>query len=422
MNRAWTAIKRVCRDPNTLLVAAPPRRVAALLVLFPVLAIAAPDSGAQAPGAEHLAHAKLSLATGVAFDKNGRLWRVSTEEQYVLVRYSDDQGRHFSSPVRVNAAPERIAADGENRPTIAFGTSGEIYVSWTQSLEQAYAGHIRFSLSRDGGRTFSAPITVNDNRDPISHRFQAMTVDPRGILHLVWLDRRDQSVAKARGETYAGIAVYQAVSRDGGTSFSINEKIADHSCECCRIALALDTDGTPVIFWRHVFDTNVRDHALARLDGASALVRVSHDNWAVDACPHHGPALSIGHDGVYHLAWFSGAPGRSGLFYARSSDRGRHFSAPLKFGISEAQAAHPQVLSLGQDVWLAWKEFDGLNAVVRGMHSADGGQSWSAPAVAALTAGASDHPLLIANGAEVFLSWQTVREGYRLIALDGNRP
>lgn len=417
MNRAWTAIKRVCVGPIALLIAAPPRRVATLFVLFPMLAIAAPDSGVHGSAAEHQAHARLSLATGVAFDKNGRLWRVATEEQYLIVRYSDDKGRHFSFPVRVNTAPERIAADGENRPTIAFSTSGEIYVSWTQSLEQAYAGHIRFSRSRDGGRTFSAPITVNDNRDPISHRFQAMTVDPRGNIHLAWLDRRDQSAAKARGENYAGIAVYHAVSSDQGSSFSANDRIADHSCECCRIALALDTDGTPVIFWRHVFGDNIRDHALQRLDGKSALTRVSRDDWAVDACPHHGPSLSIGADGVYHLAWFTGAAGRTGLYYSRTIDRGGHFSSPMKFGNSEVQAAHPQVLSLGQDVWLAWKEFDGRDAVVRSMHSADAGRSWSAAVTLATASGASDHPLLITDGANIYLSWYAAKEGYRLIEI-----
>lgn len=366
--------------------------------------------------------ARAPLAATAAFDARGRLWLATVKAGQVWIGRSDDRGRTFDDPVAVNAVPEQIAADGENRPQIAVTANDRVYVSWVQALEQPFSGNVRFAHSRDGGRTFSAPITVNDDREPISHRFAAMGVDRRGRIHIVWLDKRDARAAGNQGMKYAGAAVYHAVSGNDGASFSANEKIADHSCECCRIALALDTDGTPVIFWRHVFGDDIRDHALQRLDGKSALIHVSRDDWAVDACPHHGPALSIGSDGVYHLAWFTGAPGRAGLYYARSGGQGKHFSAPMKFGDSEAQAAHPQVLSLGSRVWLAWKEFDGRDAVIRNMYSADGGHSWSTPQTLATASGASDHPLLITDGARAYVSWYAVKEGYRLIEAEGGKP
>jgi hypothetical protein len=362
------------------------------------------------------------LAATGAFDTHGRLWLATVKDGHVWLGRSDDHGESFSTPTMVNPAPEQIAADGENRPQIIVTATDRVYVSWVQALEQPFSGAVRFAASRDGGQTFSAPVTVNDNRDPISHRFQAMAADSHGDIHLVWLDKRDQRAAEVKGWKYAGAAVYHAVSGNNGVSFSANEKIADHSCECCRIALTPDTDGTPVVFWRHVFGDNIRDHALQRLDGKSALIRVSHDDWAVDACPHHGPALAIGRDGVYHLAWFTGAPGRAGLYYARSTDQGKHFSAPMRFGDGAAQAAHPQVLSLGQDVWLAWKEFDGREALVRVMNSSDSGRSWSAPRSLATACTASDHPLLITDGARVYVSWFAAREGYRLIDAGGTKP
>lgn len=356
--------------------------------------------------------ARAPLAVTAAFDARGRLWLASVDHGHVLVRYSDDLGNRYSAAVRVNPEPERIAADGENRPKLAFGKHGEVYVSWTQSLDVPFAGHVRFAHSRDGGKTFSTPITVNDDRAPISHRFDSLIVDGAGRVHLVWLDKRTKEKA---GEAYAGIALYHAVSMDGGKSFSANRKLADHTCECCRIAVALDTDGVPVALWRHVFDKNTRDHALLRLDGTSAMMRASHDDWRVDGCPHHGPALSIGPDGVYHLAWFTGAPGRAGLYYRRSPDRGRNFGAPMRFGNPEAQPGRPQVLSLGSRVALAWKEFDGKSSLVRVMVSRDGGATWPAPETLARTAGASDHPQLLHDRGRAFLGWQTVNEGFRLL-------
>lgn len=361
--------------------------------------------------------ARAPLSVGATFDRRGWLWLARVESGYLFISHSEDQGKTFGPAVKVNPVPENIAAEGENRPKIAIFGEGRVYVAYTSRLEKPFSGHIRFSRSTDGGASFSEPLTVNDNREVISHRFEAMTVDSRGRIALAWLDKRDQSAAQAKGQAYIGNSVYSAVSEDGGVSFKPNIKVADHSCECCRVAMALDADETPVIFWRHIYGKNERDHAMSRLDGKSSPIRVSYDHWKVDACPHHGGALSIASDGVYHFAWFNNAPERHGLFYAYSADQGKRFSKPLNFGKFEAQAAHPHVLSLGTAVVLVWKEFDGQNAIVKLMRSEDGGKSWSSSRQIAATAGASDHPLLIANGSEVYLSWNTAKEGFRLIAV-----
>jgi hypothetical protein len=367
--------------------------------------------------------ASQQLSASAVFDERGTLWLAQVQDGYVLVSHSEDQGRHFSPPVKVNPQPEFISASGETRPKILLAKNGNIYISYTQSLDTPYAGNIRFSRSLDGGKNFSAPVTVNDNLDAITHRFEAMGINARGQIFLAWLDKRDAVVAKSKGEKYSGISVYYAMSDDEGKSFHSNIKAVDHSCECCRVAMAIDKNDTPVIVWRHIFGKNVRDHGLARLDGnktqASELPppqRVTFENWEVEACPHHGPALSISGD-VYHLAWFNHAPDRSGLFYAYSSDGGKTFSAPISVGSGARQAGHAAVLSKGKDVYMAWKEFDGESTAINAMRSHDGGATWGAVQTIADTRDVSDHPLLIANKEQVYLSWSSKLEGYRLIAM-----
>lgn len=361
---------------------------------------------------------KPSYAITAAFDEKGRLWLASIRGQHVWVSHSDDHGITQSAPIKVNAEPEAILGDGENRPKINV-RNGVIYVSYTQGLAKPMTGHIRFSRSTDSGKTFSIPITVNDNLEVISHRFDAMGVNERGQVFIAWLDKRDLSAAASKGEKYRGLGLYYAVSDDGGKSFRPNVKAADHACECCRVAMAMDTDGYPAIAWRHVYETNIRDHALVRLDGKMKPVRLSHENWNTASCPHHGPSLSIAPDGVYHATWFNNAPERHGLFYAHSADQGKTFSAPLNFGNPEAQPAHPYVLSLGSRVYLAWKEFDGESTAILGMRSGDGGKTWSAPEKWAATADVSDWPLLIGENGKAYLSWNTKNEGYRLIEIGG---
>lgn len=401
--------------------------LAAVLAACPALAVDHADHGkpgAAAPVATPVDRdkvwkdmlAKPSLAITTAFDGNGRLWLATIRGRHLYVSHSDDRGNTLSAPVKVNVEPEDILGDGENRPKIVV-RKGTVYVSYTRGLEKPMTGDIRFSRSLDGGKSFSAPLTVNDNREIISHRFETLEVNDRGQVFLAWLDKRDLLAAQREKKPYNGAAVYYAVSDDGGASFKPNIKAADYSCECCRVAMAVDSEGTPVIFWRHIYGKNERDHAMLRLDGKSSPIRVSYDRWEVDACPHHGGALSIAPDGVHHFVWFDNAPERHGLFYAYSTDRGNSFSVPLNFGNFEAQAGHPHVLSFGKAVHVVWKEFDGQNSVIRWMSSSDGGKLWSLPRQIAATAGASDHPLLIADGDQPYLSWNTAREGLRLIGM-----
>ncbi|CAH1388242.1 sialidase family protein [Candidatus Nitrotoga sp. M5] len=361
--------------------------------------------------------ARQPLAVTATFDANGKLWQASVKDGHVMVSQSDNQGKTFSTPVLVNQEPELVAAVGENRPKILVGNNGNVYVSYTLNLETPFAGNIRFSRSVDGGKSFSTPITVNNNLDPITHSFDAMGVNDRGQVYIVWLDKRDISVAEKNGKKYNGVAIYYAISDDEGKTFHTNIKAADHSCECCRVALAMDKDGTPIIVWRHIFGKNIRDHALMRLDGKSQSIRLSYENWEIDACPHHGPAISIDDDGVYHFVWFSNSTERQGLFYSYSSDQGQHFSRPLNFGNFRAQASHPHVLSLGQRVFIVWKEFDGMATGIYLKHSIDGGNHWSAPNKIASTAGTSDYPFIISDGNKSYLSWNTDKEGYRLMNL-----
>ncbi|HRE16983.1 MAG TPA: exo-alpha-sialidase, partial [Rhodocyclaceae bacterium] len=105
------------------------------------------------------------------------------------------------------------------------------------------------------------------------------------------IDKRDLEAAKTGKMPYRGAAIYTAVSTDHGRSFQPEQKVADYSCECCRIAIAEDDDGSPLLLWRHVYAPNERDHAVAKLraDGSAASVqRATHDRWKIDACPHHG--------------------------------------------------------------------------------------------------------------------------------------
>lgn len=360
----------------------------------------------------HAGHARhddsaVSRIVSATFDADGTLYAVEAASGHVLFSRSEDEGRTFSEPVAVTPEPERLDANGEARPKVAIGPGGEVLVSWTRRGEALYTGDIRFARSTDGGRTFSRPTTINDDGLPIGHRFDSLGVAPDGTVVIAWIDKRDLERAIAADQPYAGAAVYVATSRDAGATFSTNRKVRDHSCECCRIAMAFDADSTPVLFWRHVLPGGIRDHVVARLDGAGTPepARVGQENWQIDACPHHGPALAIAPGGRHHFAWFTGADSTGeGVRHAYSDDGGRTVSEPRPIGTG-ALAGHPSLAVARGQVWLAWKEWHDEATVVFVMSSADDGASWSEPRRLAVAGPNSDRPFLITRGDAVYLSW-----------------
>ncbi len=366
-----------------------------------------------------LPNLRCASAPSVGFDKKGILWVTWFYAGHVYVSRSDDKGQTFGSPVTVNRIPENIYAKAENRPKIAFGAKGEIYLSWTKKrTEKRFSGDIRFSRSVDGGQHFSDPLTVNDDHEITSHRFDALAVNRQGDIYIAWLDKRDLLAAKKLGKKYTGSALYYALSTDNGKTFQKNKKIADGSCQCCRVAIAIDHKQLPVIVWRHIFGDNIRDHGIVKFshrDQAEKFKRLSHDNWRIEGCPHHGPAISIADDGIYHATWFNNAPQARGLFYAYSTDNADSFSTPLNIGNYTKAAGHAHVLSLGKRVFIVWKEFDGKQSLLYLMQSNDAGKSWSKPKQWAASSATSDHPFLSNDGLVVYVSWHRRGESYRLL-------
>ena len=379
------------------------------------------------PGMHHAKRAvdcvgiELKCATAATpfIDTHGKLWVAWAAGGAVSVAPSSDDGRSFGPPVVIGRHGELLDVGADARPQVAVDAQGRIVVAYGVFKDKVYNAQVLVSTSLDGGKTFSVPRSLS--YDSASQRFPALAVDRDGTTFIAWLDKRTVAAAKQRGVAQPGAAVAYAFSRDGGVSFAAEQIAHDHSCECCRLGVAFDLQHHPVVLFRNIYGERERDHAVLTLTDAMTpgpAHRVAVDRWEIDGCPHHGPSLAVADDGSYHAAWFTLGEARQGLFYARSTDQGRTFSAPQRVGDLEQQAGRPSLLAHGRSVWLAWKEFDGKQIFVKERHSRDSGQTWSADRVVATARGYTDHPLLVGDGHRVFLSWMTHDQGYRLIPLE----
>ncbi|OYY65263.1 MAG: hypothetical protein B7Y51_03180 [Burkholderiales bacterium 28-67-8] len=401
--------------------------VGALLIAGSALAQPAPAAPASA-AMHHEGHRAAACASpalacahaaSAAFDARGTLWVAWAAAGSVSVARSTDAGGTFGPASVIDSPGAALDAGSDARPQIVVDARGRIVVAYAAFKDKAWNAQVLVATSSDGGASFSAPRSLS--RDAASQRFPVLALRSDGRLFALWIDKRTVAAARRKGVPQAGAALAYAWSDDGGESFTGERIVQDHSCECCRLAMAFDTQRHPVVLYRSLFADGERDHALLTIpdDGeAKPPSRVAEDHWFIDGCPHHGPSVAVSPDGTVHAAWFTQGQARQGLFQARSTDGGATFSNPQRVGDAAQQPGRPAVYAQGRAVWLVWKEFDGQRIFIKERRSADAGQTWSPDRVLAATANSADHPLLIGDGRRVYLSWLTRDEGYRLMPLE----
>ncbi len=364
----------------------------------------------------------LRCATKVtpAFGRDGTLWLVWMAGGQISVANSKDHGRSFSAPVQVTQERLNLDWGPDARPKLAIDAKGNIALAFSIFRDQAFNGEVLTTRSTDGGRSFAPPRPITGNKE--SQRFEAIGIDPSGTVFVAWLDKRNRVPAQQSGQKYDGAGLFFATSGDAGASYSAARLAADNTCECCRLGLAFDGAGHPVVVFRNIFEGGVRDHAIVTFTDLATpgeVHRVSRDDWQIAACPHHGPSLTISPEGTYHVTWYTNGKARKGLFYAQSRDGGKTFSNPLPVGQPNRSPSRPQIISGPHGLVMVWKEFDGQKTSVNLMTSRDDGATWSNPRTIAGTSDSSDHPLLVSDGQRTYLSWMTKADGYHFQAIEG---
>ena len=301
-----------------------------------------------------------------------------------------------------------IEPHGEAPPVVAAAGGGVVLALYTVGKDvggRFPASALRFARSDDGGVRWSDPVSVNEGETFGSHNFHALLVGESGVVYAAWL-------RNVLGES----AVWLRASRDGGRTWEAARPVHEApTCPCCRTGLALAPDGTLYASWRKIFPGDVRDVVVAASqDGGvtwDAPVRPRADNWVFPGCPHAGPSLRVGSDGIVHIAWWTGKTGEAGVWYARSTDRGSSWQAqPIATG-DRSMPAHVQLALTGTGgVLVTWDDGIGERPTVRLRASADNGMSFGSPLTLSDPAMAATYPVVALAGDSVAVAWTQVAD------------
>jgi hypothetical protein len=153
----------------------------------------------------------------------------------VFMAFSTDGGRSFSKNQRI--AKEACPCC---KTALATGAEGRVYAGWRQVLPGEFR-HIAVAASEDGGKTFSSPVIVSDDRwmiaaCPVSG--PALSVGDDGALRVVWYTEGEK----------AAPGLYWATSSDNGKTFSESQPLAKGQGRGTPLLLAGGKSGSSVVW------------------------------------------------------------------------------------------------------------------------------------------------------------------------------
>jgi hypothetical protein len=322
----------------------------------------------------------------IVFSKDGSGYVVWVEHRGkdadVMFERFNGEGQSLGAAIRVNPQAGQATAWRGDQPTIDVAADGTVYVGWTGRADAASGSSpdIYLSASRDAGKSFAAPVRVNDDQKPTDHGMHSLAVAADGRVYVAWLDERNAAAAPANDMKMKATSsghhmesnreVFFSASTDGGRSFAPNQSIASDVCPCCKTNLAVGNDGRVYVSWRQVLPGDYRHIAVsASADQGktfAAATIVSNDEWVLKGCPVSGAALSADADGVLRVLWYAGGDkGQRGIYWSESRDGGKTFS-PRQL-VAES-AAHGTPIMLRQPVDAVtgiWQDDEGNKAKIQ---------------------------------------------------------
>lgn len=298
----------------------------------------------------------------------------------------------------VSPAGDAVDLRGENSPLFTARPDGSLLVIYPVKLGEKQKGthrhsfgELRAQVSRDGGRTWSAPRRIDGDTEQRGHNFADLAVRPSGDVVVSWLDSR------------AGKQGVQAAVLKPDLSVSPAETVDPRTCQCCRTALFASSKGDVWLAYRDLADDNVRNMAYAVSGpGRPFELRgdVVDDGWKINGCPESGPRFTEAAGGDVWLAWFNGGASTIETASATAGDAFVRRGAAVRGPVN-----HPDIGTLPDGrLVVVYEVFRDDKRAIEARVSDEEHQRWSDPVVLAAD---GSTPRYVRRGTQALLTYTT---------------
>lgn len=316
---------------------------------------------------------------------------------------SDDGGKTFSQPFRVNSHPQSVIITGTIRgPHIALGRNDRPHVAWMGSdkAEPKGAGKsapMLYTRLNDAGDGFEPQRNVIQQKPGLDGG-GSVAADREGNVYVAWHAPEKHHVGGGHGGDEADRTVWVTRSRDEGKTFDVETRAikADTGvCACCGMNIFAGDKGKVFVVFRSAREMVNRDiHVLASDDYGKTFKVALVDPWNIGACVMSTASMAEAGGGTL-AAWETRGQihvARLGAGAAGNKDnkpsavsgpgKGRKHPSVTANGRGEYVVAWTEGTSFGKGGSVAWQAFDASGKPLAGQTGfADGVPAWSVPAV-----------------------------------------
>jgi Putative Ig domain/Bacterial Ig domain len=264
---------------------------------------------------------KIDARTGVAVDGT------------VFLSKSTDNGSSFPQTTIVAAGSSRVFNDKPYLTVDQASTlyKGRVYVSWTR-FAIGGTSSIMVAYSSDGGRTFSSPVSITNS---LLNQGSVPVVSPDGSLYVVWNDLSNSQILEAKspdgGVSFSlpfAISSYVPLPQEphflANSFFRVNNN---------PTAAADDTNGNVYIAWADYHNGYANILSSRSLDGGITWTNPIKVNDDATTHDHFFPWMSVSH-GILSVDFYDRRLDSQNhlvdVFYAESIDNGASFSSNVR--------------------------------------------------------------------------------------------
>jgi len=254
-------------------------------------------------------------------------WMETTDEGSNVLKFATRTSDGWSEPLTV-LKNDNLLPNWADFPSLLESPDGVLVAHWPLLIPDSEGYKVELALSKDKGKTWSAPLQPHRDTTKTEHGFVSLAPVPGGVA-VIWLDSR-----KLEAGSDEVSLMHTRVGLDGTLSDEL--EIDERVCECCQPS-SIAVPGGVLAVYRDRTKDEIRDIAITRFDGKqwSTPRIVFDDRWQISACPIQGPAIAAAGDSIA-VAWFTAADDKPRVNVALSRDGGETFGKPAQVNTNEA--------------------------------------------------------------------------------------